>query len=225
VTVDRAPEKFELARPQVTRVEILLFIENEVVRRGLEAMISQIETATVLPDGLTEVLSMELTGSTERFILTTFPEWPRLHEQLSTAHPRPFVLLVGDDVRSKDLSQNSDLPCDGVISLAGASVENLEETLFKVVAGEIPMPTQLTRELLAINRGRQYRSSGQSVALTAREKETLSLLVQGLSNKQIAKSLNITTHGVKRLVGTVLLKLDAPNRTAAVVTALNEGLV
>jgi two-component system nitrate/nitrite response regulator NarL len=78
---------------------------------------------------------------------------------------------------------------------------------------------------LAENRGQGYRSVGGLVPLTAREKETLDLLAQGLSNKQIAKSLAISAHGAKRLVGVVLMKLGAPNRTTAVITAINEGLV
>ncbi|WP_381804006.1 response regulator transcription factor [Streptomyces niveus] len=61
--------------------------------------------------------------------------------------------------------------------------------------------------------------------LTSREHEALGLLGQGLSNKQIARSLGISPHGAKRLVGSILLKLGSPNRTAAVVTAMRTGLI
>jgi two-component system, NarL family, nitrate/nitrite response regulator NarL len=94
------------------------------------------------------------------------------------------------------------------------------------VAGELPMPARLARQVLASSRGMLHRSpAGPPVTFTAREKETLGLLAQGFSNKQIAKSLGISAHGVKRLVGAVLLKLGAPNRTTAVIMAMNEGLV
>lgn len=61
--------------------------------------------------------------------------------------------------------------------------------------------------------------------LTAREQETLALLAEGLSNKQIARRLAISDHGAKRLVTSVLLKLGAPNRTTAVVTAIKAGMI
>lgn len=63
------------------------------------------------------------------------------------------------------------------------------------------------------------------MSLTGREDEVVRLLAQGLSNKQIARRLGISSHGVKRIVASLLLKLGAPNRTAAVVTALQTGLI
>jgi two-component system nitrate/nitrite response regulator NarL len=101
----------------------------------------------------------------------------------------------------------------------------LEAILGRVVNGELPMPAVLTRNLLAVRRSRLHRSAGHSIALTAREHETLGLLAQGFSNKQIAAALGISSHGVKRLVAALFLKLDAPNRTTAVIIAMNEGLV
>jgi DNA-binding NarL/FixJ family response regulator len=61
--------------------------------------------------------------------------------------------------------------------------------------------------------------------LTPREREALTLLAEGLMNKQIARQLRISDHGAKRLVASVLVKLSSPNRTLAVVTALREGLL
>jgi DNA-binding CsgD family transcriptional regulator len=46
-----------------------------------------------------------------------------------------------------------------------------------------------------------------------------------MSNKQIARRLQISSHGAKRIVASLLMKLDSPNRTMAVVTAINSGLV
>jgi two-component system nitrate/nitrite response regulator NarL len=75
--------------------------------------------------------------------------------------------------------------------------------------------------------GRVGAQSGnlRPVSLTARENETLALLAEGLSNKQIARRLRISEHGVKRLVGSLLLKLGSPNRTTAVVTAMKFGII
>ena len=46
-----------------------------------------------------------------------------------------------------------------------------------------------------------------------------------MSNKQIARQLTISQHGVKRLVSNVLAKLNCPNRTQAVAVALTDGIL
>lgn len=52
-------------------------------------------------------------------------------------------------------------------------------------------------------------------ALSAREREVLELVAQGLSNAAIAAQLHLSDHTVKRHVANILLKLDLPTRAAA----------
>ena len=61
--------------------------------------------------------------------------------------------------------------------------------------------------------------------LSAREQEVLSLLASGKSNKDIASRLHITEATVKCHVSAILLRLNVGDRTEAVVTALQRGLV
>ena len=61
--------------------------------------------------------------------------------------------------------------------------------------------------------------------LSARELEVLDLIVQGLSNKQIAFSLNIAQHTVKNHVKNILSKLHANDRTDAATAAIRRGVV
>src|SRR5437868_6258491 len=58
------------------------------------------------------------------------------------------------------------------------------------------------------------------IRLTPREHEVLSLLTEGLGNKQIARAIGISEHGVKRHVTNLLAKLNCPNHTLAVARAL-----
>ena len=50
-------------------------------------------------------------------------------------------------------------------------------------------------------------------------------LVAGLSNKMIARQLNISVHTVKFHVGSLLDKLDATGRTDAVAHAARRGVI
>jgi DNA-binding NarL/FixJ family response regulator len=61
--------------------------------------------------------------------------------------------------------------------------------------------------------------------LTAREVEVLRLVASGRKNKQIAVHLGISVGTVKGHVETILVKLGATDRTAAVTTALQRGIL
>lgn len=68
---------------------------------------------------------------------------------------------------------------------------------------------------------KSHASMSKLSALTEREREVLDLLAQGLTNKEIAENLVITTNTVKRHLKSVFEKLDVHTRSAA--TALVTG--
>ena len=73
----------------------------------------------------------------------------------------------------------------------------------------------------------QARASGRTTApgVTARERDVLRLLAEGLTNRQIAERLVVSEHTVHRHVTNVLRKLDLPSRAAAAAYAVRSGLL
>mgnify|MGYP004652062999 FL=1 len=65
----------------------------------------------------------------------------------------------------------------------------------------------------------------QHANLTQREYEVLKLVVDGLSNSEIAQELTISEHTAKAHVCNIIQKLVVDDRTQAAVKALKEGLV
>jgi DNA-binding NarL/FixJ family response regulator len=61
--------------------------------------------------------------------------------------------------------------------------------------------------------------------LSTRERQVLGLVAKGNSNKEIATTLGITEATVKCHVSVILSRLNATDRTQAVVTALQRGLI
>lgn len=76
-----------------------------------------------------------------------------------------------------------------------------------------------------VPRGRSRSTRAHSAGLTARQAEVLALLADGLSNPQIANRLFISARTVENHVAAVLMKLDVPDRHAAVERARERDLV
>jgi two-component system, NarL family, response regulator len=91
----------------------------------------------------------------------------------------------------------------------------------------------LTDALDAVHAGRRFLplpikraldSRGIDSDLTDRERQVLELLVAGNSNKDISEKLRIADATVKCHVSNILIKLNAVDRTQAVISALQRGL-
>jgi LuxR family maltose regulon positive regulatory protein len=72
--------------------------------------------------------------------------------------------------------------------------------------------------------GARPPSSRVSDPLTARERDVLAMISQGLSNKRIARALEISPETVKSHVKHIFLKLEVSTRTEAVSRALSVEL-
>jgi excisionase family DNA binding protein len=80
-------------------------------------------------------------------------------------------------------------------------------------------------ELLSDPAGPNGAGACAGPALTPREREVLRLLVDGLSDKEIAAALSIARHTASNHVTAIRDKLDAPSRAAVAVLAVRERLV
>jgi DNA-binding NarL/FixJ family response regulator len=70
-----------------------------------------------------------------------------------------------------------------------------------------------------------FDSELQAESLTNREQQILTMMAEGLGNKEIAWQLQISEHTVKFHVSSILGKLDASSRTEAVTVGLRRGLL
>ena len=109
-----------------------------------------------------------------------------------------------------------------------AGPEEITAAATAVAGGLTALDPRLTAETLAAIARPRMASEIASVSdepLTAREREVLQLLAQGIPNKQIAQRLRISEHTVKFHVSAIMAKLNAASRTEAVTTAARRGLL
>ena len=125
-----------------------------------------------------------------------------------------FVVLTtyeGDE----DIHRALEAGAKGYI-IKGMPYQTLIEALLLVHGGGRFLPPPVARALA---------SRMPDSDLSSREQEVLRHLVAGMSNKEIAGLLGITEATVKCHVSTILMRLNVSDRTQAVVTALQRGLV
>jgi DNA-binding NarL/FixJ family response regulator len=94
-----------------------------------------------------------------------------------------------------------------------------------VAAGLVALDPELAAEGLGGQVARPLPGASEVDELTSREREVLTLVAIGLTNKAIAQRLQISDHTVKFHVASILAKLDAESRTEAVHVAARRGLL
>jgi DNA-binding NarL/FixJ family response regulator len=107
--------------------------------------------------------------------------------------------------------------------LKDVPVPELMDTIRRVHAGESFIQPRVASKLL-LEFGRRSRTPAED-ELTEREREVLSLLAAGASNREIGARLYLAEGTVKNHVSNILSKLHAANRTHAVSLAREQGLL
>ncbi len=105
--------------------------------------------------------------------------------------------------------------------LKNISAEKLIKTIKDIYQGKIVLSSQATKILLS----ELQEKDNKNIKLTGREKEILTLIVEGLSNKQIAERLFLSSSTVQFHVSNILGKLGVSKRTEAAYIALKQKLV
>jgi DNA-binding NarL/FixJ family response regulator len=108
--------------------------------------------------------------------------------------------------------------------LKGTSKKDLVESLQAVAEGRDP-PRFGQMQRIAGQMATRQRQPDSEIPLTQRETQVLRHLALGLSNKEIAQSLEISIETVKEHVQHLLRKMGVNDRTQAAVWAVRKGLV
>ncbi|HTZ45125.1 MAG TPA: response regulator transcription factor [Jatrophihabitans sp.] len=205
---------------------ILVAIENDLVRHGLASMCGHIDAVGDVWTCQHEEQALSLLSSHRPDIVLcqgTAPAALALVQAAARYKAQALILL--DDLDLGGLDETVLDVADGFLLRDQVSVELLETAVSRLADDQLVLPNELARALMCRARTAPAARSVPQICLTGREREVLDLLSQGLSNKQIARRLSISEHGVKRHVTNLLAKLNAPNRTLAVAVALQQGLL
>ncbi len=134
---------------------------------------------------------------------------------IRATHPSARFVVLTTYEGDEDIHQALTAGASGYV-VKGMPHDVLLNAVRKVCAGASYLPSAVSRTL---------SERTPSSNLSAREREVLSLLARGNSNRDIGTALGITEATVKCHVSVILTRLNAADRTQAVVVALQRGLL
>ena len=211
-------------------ISVALIEDNRLVREGMTALLNQTPDFAVVAAGPSGDPAL-LRDAKPQVILLDVGLWDddslRVAETVKKEYPDSRVIIMDLLPVHEDIVEFVNAGVSGFI-LKDATFEDLVSTIRSVADGAHVLPPEMTSSLFsqiakeAVVRGKA--AALESVRMTAREREVIDLIGEGLSNKEIAARLIIATHTVKSHVRNVMEKLALHTRLQIAAFAHNEGL-
>ena len=108
--------------------------------------------------------------------------------------------------------------------LKGATGFEMRDAIFQALAGNVPVSPSIARYLISeFQNVGSLAVSGDVVQLSPREREVLSCLAMGNTDKETARLLGVSPYTVADHVRSVFRKLEVKTRAAAVARAIRDG--
>lgn len=207
----------------VDPVRILVCGPDLLARVGLTALVTTSPVITVVGQGAPDDLPVERIAVYQPDVILWDVGWTpqtqlaALTDVIEAGYP--VVVLLPEPGAARVVRTSS---VQGML-LRSSDAPRLSAALQAVANGLTVFDSTVTTLLLATINAPEEAVNNEP--LTPREQEVLQAMAQGLSNKLIARQLDITEHTVKFHVNAILGKLGAQSRTEAVVRATRAGLI
>lgn len=137
---------------------------------------------------------------------------------LRAQHPALPVVVVSASEDRHEAMEVLRLGALGFIPKA-SSAEVMEHALRLVLAGDVYLPSHLLQDAPQPD----TPPRDDTLVLTERQQQVMRLMVQGQSNKQIGRALNLTENTVKVHVTAILRELNVSSRAQAIVALFQRG--
>lgn len=210
-------------------VRVLVVDDHALFRDGLIALLGRwegFEVAGSASDGaeavrLASVLRPDLVLMDVRMEGIGGVEATR---RITAADPAVRVAMLTVSDLGEDVYEALRSGAHGYLS-KNESAERLHQALLGLMRGEAAMSSSTAAKVLAeFARPAQAATEG-SQPLSRRERDVLGLLVEGLSNEEIARTLFLSEATVKKHLGSIMAKLHLRNRVQVAVFGVRRGLV
>jgi NarL family two-component system response regulator LiaR len=206
-------------------IRLLIVDDHAVVRQGLRAFLRLQEGIAVVGEAASAAEAVEVATATAPDVVLldlVMPEGSGIGalRRILEVAPGARVLVLTSFADDAQIFAAMAAGASGYL-LKDIDPQALADAIRDVHAGRPALHPSVAARLM--RQGSTERIARDD--LTARERDVLRLMVEGLANKQIAQRLGIGEKTIKTHVSRVLAKLGVADRTQAAVLAIREGLV
>lgn len=218
-------------------VQVLLAEDHVMTRMGMSLVLEKAEGVNLLAEAEDGLMAVEKAKELLPDIILMDIGLPNIDgieatKRIKAFNPDIKILMFTSRDNENDVFASFKSGADGYI-MKGASPEQTVNAIKAVSEGIAWIDPQIARIVLSSlqNNNKGEVSEQENVSktndydLTERELEVLALIVEGLTNSEIAERLVIARATAKTHVHSILQKLYVENRAKAVVVALKEGIV
>lgn len=225
-----ATKQITQIRVSMPKIRVLLIEENRILREGITAMINGHGDVTVaaVSEGREDTLTKARAVKPHVVLMDLgLDSQNSLDVVQSEKKEFPGIKIIGMGLApaQSDILEFVQAGVEGFI-LKDATAEDVIKTILAVAGGDTVLPPLMTGSLFsqvtehALLKGK--RNLRVAIRMTQREKEIIALIVEGMSNKQIAVRINIATFTVKSHVHNILEKLALHSRLQIAMHARDE---
>lgn len=210
-------------------ISVLVADDHNIVREGIRRVVeaeSDIEICAEASDGC-EVLEQIVRHRPDVVILDiTMPAMSGLEtlERVRSRHPGIKTILLSVHADARKVRSAVALGVDGYL-LKNARTSEIVSAIRSVAGGDSYFSPPIAREIVAQIREPQATDDEPFSLLSVREREVLHLIAEGLSAKEVATRLAISTKTVEAHRTSLMRKLSVRKATELVRYAVRHGLI
>lgn len=204
----------------MAEIKVLIAESNAIFRQGLQAILAGeagIEVVGQAGNARETVAAYQELRPDVTIMDLRMPEMECLNaiRAIRTENPQARIVILTAYEGAEDIVRGLRAGASGYLRKEAAP-EEVIATIRAVAAGKKRVDPEIAAKLA------DYAVADE---LSEGERRVLSGMAEGKSNQEIAETLTLAESTVKFYVNNILLKLDAANRTEAVVNGLKRGLV
>ena len=216
------------------KIKVLLVEDHAMVRMGLEVCLSQSEKVELTGEAEDGLKGMDMAKRLLPDVILMDIGLPYVDGIEATKKLKEYgisskILIFTSRDSEEDIFASFSEGADGYI-MKGASKEQIINAICAVNDGVAWLDPSIAKLVLGSIQKKTSPEEGKTIAkdvydLTERELEVLELIVDGLTNPEIADKLIISRSTAKTHVHNILQKLCISDRTKVAVFAIQNGLV
>lgn len=206
------------------QIKLYIVDNHRLVRNGLKALLADFSELEIVGTAAAPSEALEECRSVKPDVILVevmVEDGIELIQQLTEASPTSAIVVLTYLNGSTPIYEALQAGVKGYL-IKDISTEQLVEAIAKVNDGTQVIAQELVPDLIEQSVNSDSRIGED---LTEREREVLALLPSGLSNKEIAEALGISTSTIKNHISNILAKLETDSRVEAVAIALRNKIV